>query len=104
MQTKEKQAPLHDLQNELNDLKIRAAKVGYKNNFPKLPRATRKMSDRFGGNNLPPDHLMLGFYKRLGNWTSGLIQLEFPGGIVTEKPVEKIVDSSLEQLVSKFEN
>ncbi len=99
MQTKEKQAPLHDLQNELNDLKIRAAKIGYKNNFPKLPRATR-----LGGSNLPPDHLMLGFYKRLGNWTSGLIQLEFPGGIPTEKPVEKIVDNSLEQLVSKFEN
>ena len=99
MQMREKLTPLQELQSELSDLRVRATKVGYKNKLPQMPKATR-----FGSNNLPPDHLMQGFRKRLSNWTSGLLQLEYPGGIPVEKPIEKVEASSLEQLVTKFEN
>ncbi len=99
---KENQTPLQELQSKLNELRSRALTIGYKNNIPSLPRATK-----LSHHGLPPSHLMQGFELRLGNWIAGLEQMEFPGGkpqIVTKPIVPKLEVSNLEQLVQKFEN
>lgn len=49
--------------NQLHDLQIRAKKIDYKNQIPKLPNTSNPTS-------------MMGFRKRLANWTAILKYLE----------------------------
>ncbi len=62
---------------ELNDLKSRALKVNYKNQFPKLPSKKYNF-----------EQSMVGFNYRLSNWKKQLLQLENPGGLPSSKPLK----------------
>ena len=64
-----------DLILELNNLKSRALKIGYKNIMPKFP-------DKFANY----EETLAGFMYRLDNWKKQLIQLENPGGLPSNKP------------------
>ncbi len=70
---------------ELDELKIRAAKIGYKNKFPRLPMKKYNF-----------DQSMVGFNYRLNNWKKQLLQLELPGGLPSLKP--KITEFKMENL------
>lgn len=54
---------LSEINNQLYDLQIRAKKIDYKNKIPKLPNTSSPAS-------------MMGFKKRLANWTAILKHLE----------------------------
>ncbi len=72
---------------ELEDLKIRAIKIGYKNKFPKLPKQKYNL-----------EQSMIGFRYRLNNWKKQLLQMENPGGLPSVKKVKPVIstDSLLE--------
>ncbi len=70
---------------ELDELKIRAAKIGYKNKFPRLPMKKYNF-----------EQSMVGFNYRLTNWKKQLFQLELPGGLPSLKP--KITEVKIEDL------
>lgn len=63
-----------ELINEINDLKARALKIGYKNTMPKLPEPKGNF-----------EQSMSGFRYRLDNWKKQLLQLENPGGMLLGK-------------------
>lgn len=63
-----------ELINEINDLKARALKIGYKNTMPKLPESKSNF-----------EQSMSGFRYRLDNWKKQLLQLENPGGMLLGK-------------------
>lgn len=93
-----KEDKLQELQSELNELKNRAIKVGYVNKLPRLPKS-------YGIYSMPPEHTMVGFYKRLTNWENGLLQMEFPGGKPSiKKPKLKIITDvdPITELINKF--
>ena len=60
---------LSELKNDLTSLLSRAREAGYKNVIPKIPQGKTLSSE-------PSEHIMAGFYLRLGNWISGLVQVE----------------------------
>lgn len=72
-----KYAISEQMKNEITELKVRARSIGYKNNFPKLPKEQYTQSAF--------DSVMMGFEKRLQNWKNGLVQLENPGGTLNGK-------------------
>ena len=83
---------------ELDELKSRAAKVDYKNKFPKLPLKKHNF-----------EQSMIGFNYRLNNWKKQLLQLEFPGGLPSTKPktTHVKVESLLEDgnsVIKKLDN
>ncbi len=51
------------LANQLYELNLRAKKINYKNKIPTLPKK-------------PTNSTMMGFYKRLSNWTNVLSHIE----------------------------
>lgn len=59
---------------EINNLKSRAIKIGYKNGFPKLPSKKHNF-----------EQSMMGFNYRFSNWKKQLLQLENPGGLPSGK-------------------
>jgi len=75
-----------DLKKEINELKVRAREIGYKNAFPKFPKEQYSQKAF--------DNLMMGFEKRLTNWKNGLEQLENPGGTLNGKKREEIDKTS----------
>lgn len=80
-----------ELINEINDLKVRAIKVGYKNIMPKLPESKSNF-----------EQSMSGFRYRLDNWKKQLLQLENPGGMLSGKKREAHNDS-LRQIVINYD-
>lgn len=81
-----------ELLNEINDLKNRALKVGYKNVIPKMPETI-----------FNSDQSMAGFRYRLDNWKKQLVQLENPGGLPSAQPsniiTRQIVINDIKNLI-----
>lgn len=80
-----------ELINEINDLKVRAVKIGYKNIIPKLPESRSNF-----------EQSMLGFMYRLDNWKKQLLQLENPGGMLSGKKRPEPLDL-LRQIVINYD-
>ena len=79
---------LTSIENEISDLKFRAAQIQYKNAIPTLGEYFKEKPEWL------QKSLLVGFRKRFSNWKQGLLIQENPGGFETIKKESTISEIS----------